>query len=47
MHTTQIILEVDVPNKNNHVYPRYVIERVVEALVVVNVRLRAGPIKYD
>ena len=25
-----MILEMDVPNKNNHVYPKYVIEQVVE-----------------
>lgn len=30
MHTTQFILEADVPNKNHHVYPRYVIETAVK-----------------
>ena len=30
MHTTQMIMEVDVPNKNGRIYPRVEIERVVE-----------------
>lgn len=30
MHVTQMIMELDVPNKNNHIYPRVEIERVVE-----------------
>lgn len=30
MHMTQMIMEVDVPNKNGHIYPRVEIERVVE-----------------
>lgn len=27
---TQMIMELDVPNKNDHIYPRIEIERVVE-----------------
>lgn len=30
MHMTQMIMEVDVPNKNGRIYPRVEIERVVE-----------------
>lgn len=30
MHMTQMIMELDVPNKNKHIYPRVEIERAVE-----------------